>query len=316
MKAAFVFPGQGAQKVGMGRDFFERSPIGRSVFESADRALDASITELIFEGPEETLTLTANTQPAILTVSIAALKAFREQSDLQPEFVAGHSLGEYSALVAAGAMSFEDAVRTTRARGQFMQDAVPPGDGAMAAVMGNLSGEAILDICNEVADDRVVVAPANFNAPGQVVISGHADGVKRASTVLKERGARVIPLKVSAPFHSALMSPAARRLDAVLADVRFSAPAMPVITNAEARPNQDPHRIRDLLVRQVTAPVLWTDTVNSMLNAGIDVFIEFGPGNVLTGLLRRFKSNAAMISINAMDKIDMGLDTLKKLQNP
>jgi [acyl-carrier-protein] S-malonyltransferase len=312
MKVAFLFPGQGAQKVGMGRELFESSTAARTVFEKADASLDEPLSRLIFEGPAEELTLTANTQPSILTVSLAALGAFREKSDITPAFVAGHSLGEFSALVAAGAMTFEDAVRTTRARGTFMQEAVPAGKGAMAAILGNLSPERITEICRE-ASDGESAAPANFNCPGQIVISGHKNAVERASSALGEEGAKVIPLAVSAPFHSSLMEPAAAQLDGVLNEIDFSELSVPVVTNVEAKPNSDAGRIHELLVRQVTAPVLWTDSIRLMLEEGIQTFIEFGPGNVLAGLLRKIDREANAVSVNSPSGVDKAIEILKKL---
>ncbi len=314
MRVAFLFPGQGAQKVGMGLDLVERSAEAKKVFEQADEALGESLSKMIFEGPADSLTLTANTQPAILTMSVAALRAFGEKSDLVPDFVAGHSLGEFSALVASGAMRFEDAVRITRKRGTFMQEAVAPGEGAMAAIMGKLTPEEIRATCDESSEGEVV-SPANFNAPGQVVISGHAGAVKRASAALKEKGSKAIPLRVSAPFHSALMEPAARKLDEALRFIQFETPNMGVVTNVEAEPNRDAERIHEILVNQVTSPVRWTDTIEFMLKEGVDLFVEFGPGSVLAGLLKRFEHNSTMISINSVESIDNGLEVLEKLQN-
>ncbi len=312
MKVAFLFPGQGAQTVGMGRELFKSSVAAQSAFEEADNALGEPLTQLIFEGPLEELTLTANTQPAILTTSIAAFRAFCEKSDVSPDFVAGHSLGEFSALVAAGAMGFADAVRTTRARGTFMQEAVPPGKGAMAAVMSSIPFEEIAEACKNAAGEEVV-SPANLNTPDQVVISGNSGAVTRASDALADKGARVIPLKVSAPFHSALMEPAARRLDDFLANIEFAEPTVPIVTNVEARPNRDAGRIRELLVRQVTAPVRWTESVRNMLDSGIETYIEFGPGRVLAGLLRRIERTVKVISVNSPKGLDKAVETLEKL---
>lgn len=308
MKTAFVFPGQGAQKVGMGRELFESSAAARAVFDEADATLGESLSRLIFEGPQDQLTLTANTQPAILTVSIAAYRAFAERSDMQPAFVAGHSLGEFSALVAAGALRFRDAVKTTRARGTFMQDAVLKGQGAMAAVMRRTADE-VAEACRAAAQTEVV-SPANFNSPQQIVISGHAAAVTRAGDLLAESGGRVIPLQVSAPFHCALMEPAARNLDDFLAGVEFATPTVPVVTNVEAEPNQDGLRIRELLVRQVTSPVRWSDSVKRMVASGVTTFIEFGPGVVLNGLIRKIDSATTVKSIATPGDIDSALEAL------
>ncbi|MFO8073868.1 MAG: ACP S-malonyltransferase [Polyangia bacterium] len=309
MKAAFVFPGQGAQKVGMGRDLFEGSAAARFVFERADAALGESFCKLLFEGPQDELTLTANAQPAILTVSIAALEALREKTDEQPALVAGHSLGEFSALVCAGALSFEDAVRTTRARGNFMQDAVPPGEGAMAAVM-KAEPDAVESACERAAEGEVV-APANFNSPGQIVISGHAPAVGRASKLLEADGARVIPLRVSAPFHSQLMAPAAERLDAFLAELDIKEPRAPVVANVSAEPNSQAGAIRELLVRQVTSPVRWTESVRNMIAAGIDRFVELGPGTVLAGLIKKIDRNQQVISAGDGEGIEKAASFLE-----
>ncbi|MBN2341284.1 MAG: ACP S-malonyltransferase [Deltaproteobacteria bacterium] len=313
MKTAFVFPGQGAQKVGMGKELSEQFDIAKSTFEEADQALNENFQQLIFEGPAEELTLTANTQPAIVTVSIAALRSFQEVCNVKPDFVAGHSLGEFAALVASGALEFTDAVRTTRARGTYMQEAVPAGKGAMAAVM-KVDDEVIISAC-EAAAQSAVVAPANFNCPEQTVISGEKDAVARASEILKEHGARVIPLKVSAPFHCALMAPAADKLNTFLNDVQFGKPVPPVVTNVEAFPNMDAERIRELLVKQVTSPVLWTDSVRYMIGQGVSTFIEFGPGNVLAGLISKIDSSVEVISVNTPDGIDKAKEVLEKNQS-
>lgn len=310
MKFALVFPGQGAQKVGMGKELIESSTIARRTFEEADEALGEPLSKLIAEGPAEALTLTANTQPAIVTMSIAALRVFQERCTELPVFVAGHSLGEYSALVACGAMSFEDAVRTTRARGTFMQQATAAGVGAMAAVIG-LEPADIERACAAAAQSEVVSA-ANFNAPGQIVISGHAAAVKRASEILSQNGARVIPLQVSAPFHCALMAPAAENLRRWLADIRFNVPTMPVVTNVEASPNVDPTRIADLLTQQVTAPVRWSDSVRFMTGQDVTPFIELGPGNVLAGLIKKTDARAAVVSVSTPAAVDKALELLQK----
>jgi [acyl-carrier-protein] S-malonyltransferase len=292
-KTAFVFPGQGSQKVGMGRALHDSHPEARAVFMEVDEALGYPLSKLCFEGPEAELTLTANAQPAILATSIAALRALQTRSPLRPAAVAGHSLGEYSALVAAGAMRLADAARLVHLRGKFMQDAVPAGLGAMAAILG-LSAEDVAAACREAAGAEVV-SPANLNGGGQVVIAGHKDAVDRACAAAKAKGAkRAIPLSVSAPFHCALMQPAADRLAAELARVEVKAPEVPVVTNVEAKPNQDPARVKELLTRQVTAPVRWEESVQCLAALGVNSIVEVGAGNVLGGLVRRIAPDLAV----------------------
>ncbi len=282
---AFVFPGQGAQKVGMGQDLVQAIPVAREVFDQADEALGYAISKLCFEGPEDELMLTANSQPAILTLSIALLRAIEAQEELTPEIVAGHSLGEYSALVCAGALSFEDAVRTVHKRGLFMQEAVPVGEGAMAAVIG-MDPEDVAGLCSDAAEGQVL-CPANYNSPRQTVIAGHTAAVKRAVALVKERGGVGKELPVSAPFHCPLMEPAAVKLAAELEQVSFSDPSIPVVTNVEAAPNEQGPRARELLVKQVTASVRWTDSVKKMLELGVTEFHEIGPGRTLCGLIKQ-----------------------------
>jgi len=295
---AFLFPGQGAQSVGMGRALVESSPRARAVFERADQALGYSISKLCFEGPESELVLTANTQPAILTMSIAVLEALREAfPELpKPAFVAGHSLGEYSALVAASALSLEDAVRLVHLRGRAMQEAVPPGVGAMAAVMGG--DEATLRALCEKAAQGEVVAPANFNAPGQVVISGHASAVERARVLAAEAGMKAIPLKVSAPFHCALMAPAARAVEAALKEITLGTLEVPVVANVDAQPNSDTSRIAELLVRQVDGAVRWEESVRCLSGRGVTRALELGPGSVLAGLVKRIEKSLSTLSVS------------------
>ena len=283
---AFVFPGQGSQYAGMGKDLAENFPVARQVFEEANDALGMDLAGLCFNGPEEDLKLTTNTQPAILTTSIAALRVLQQETGLVPIYAAGHSLGEYSALVCAGGLEFADAVRIVRQRGSFMQEAVPVGVWAMAAILG-LEGADLDAVCQEAAQGEVV-APANFNSPGQVVIAGHAGAVERAMELAKARGAkRALPLPVSAPFHCALMTPAGERLRNVLGGIAVGTLAVPVVSNVEAQPNQNASRIRDLLVAQVSAPVRWDESVQTMNQLGVDRFVEIGPGKVLAGLVKR-----------------------------
>jgi [acyl-carrier-protein] S-malonyltransferase len=284
---AFLFPGQGSQKVGMGKALAEAYPEARAVFEEADAALGFSLSKLCFEGPAEELTLTANAQPAILATSIAALRALQPRTDLRAGVVAGHSLGEYSALVAAGALRLTDAVRVVNLRGKFMQEAVAPGEGAMAAIV-NLDRAGVEAVCAEAARELgAVVSPANHNGGGQIVIAGAKAAVDRAAALTKERGGKAIPLKVSAPFHCALMKPAADRLGAELARIEVVAPSVPVVTNVEAAPSTDPVRLKALLVEQVTAPVRWEESVQRIVAMGATRALEVGAGNVLAGLVKR-----------------------------
>jgi [acyl-carrier-protein] S-malonyltransferase len=293
---AFVFPGQGSQHAGMGKELAADFPVARQVFEEADDALGFSLSRLCFEGPEDDLKLTTNTQPAILTTSIAALRVVAAETGLAPAYVAGHSLGEYSALVAAGAVAFADAVRTVRARGAFMQEAVPVGVGAMAALIG-LDNSAVEAICRDAAEGEIV-SPANFNGGGQLVIAGHAGAVERAIGLAKERGAkRALPLPVSAPFHCALMVPAGERLAGVLAGIEVLPLRVPVVTNVEAAPNSNAERVKDLLVTQVSSPVRWEESVRTMVELGVDRFVEVGPGKVLGGLIKRIAKGAAVQNI-------------------
>lgn len=284
---AWLFPGQGTQDVGMGRALHEKSPSARAVFERADGALGYSISKLCFDGPLEELTLTENAQPAIVTASIAALAALREAlPDLDPPRLAlGHSLGEYSALVAAGALTLEDAVRLVHLRGKAMQAAVPPGAGAMAAIMGG-DPEVVAALCVEAAAGDVL-SPANFNAPGQIVISGAAAAVGRAVELAQSKKLKAIPLKVSAPFHCALMAPAARAVEAALAAIPLGPLSFPVVANVDAQPNADVSRVPELLVRQIDAPVRWDASVVCVAEAGVTRALEIGPGKVLAGLVKR-----------------------------
>ncbi|MGE5275705.1 MAG: ACP S-malonyltransferase [Acidobacteriota bacterium] len=286
-----LFPGQGSQFVGMGRQLHDASAAARAVFEEADAALGFSLSRLCFEGPEEELKATANTQPAVLTHSVAAWRDLEKRFPERLEgaaIAAGHSLGEYSANVAAGALSFPDAVRLVRRRGEFMQEAVPAGVGAMAAILG-LPPEAVESACREAAQGEVV-APANFNSPEQTVIAGHAEAVARACALLTERGAkRAVPLPVSAPFHCALMAPARERMEPLLEAATFSDARLPVVTNVDAAPVSSGPALRDGLVRQIDSPVRWVDSVRRLAAEGADRGLEIGPGNVLAGLVRRIE---------------------------
>jgi [acyl-carrier-protein] S-malonyltransferase len=286
----------------MGKDLAENFPQARHAFEEANDALGMDLAKLCFDGPEEDLKLTANTQPAIVTTSIAALRVMQEEAGLVADYVAGHSLGEYAALVCAGALSFEDAVRTVRQRGNFMQDAVPVGVGTMAAIIG-LDAQVVDEVCDEVAQQEVV-APANYNSPGQIVIAGHIAAVERAMALAKERGAkRALPLPVSAPFHCRLMEPAARQLEAVLGEVSVSDLTCPVISNVEATPNRKAGAVRDLLVKQVYSPVRWEESVRTMTAQGVDRFIEIGPGKVLSGLIKRIARGSKIQNIGTVDDL-------------
>jgi [acyl-carrier-protein] S-malonyltransferase len=301
---AFLFPGQGSQKVGMGRALCDAFPAASAVFQEADEALGYSISKLCFEGPEEDLTRTENGQPAILTTSIAALRVIEAETGIRPTIAAGHSLGEFSALVAAGAFSLADAVRIVHQRGRFMQEAVPQGQGAMAAVLG-LEGEPLAEACRQAAAEvGQVVSPANYNGGGQVVIAGSTSAVERACAVCKEKGAKkTIPLKVSAPFHCAMMAPAQTRLAEVLNGISIGRMSIPVVTNVEATANQHSERVRDLLIAQVTAPVLWEQSVRAIAAMGITRAVEVGHGSVLAGLVKRIAPELQVMSASDADAI-------------
>jgi [acyl-carrier-protein] S-malonyltransferase len=292
---AFLFPGQGSQAVGMGKDLFERFPVARKTFEEADQALGKKLSHLCFEGPEEQLRLTENTQPAILTVSVAAWRVLEEKG-IKPGFVAGHSLGEYSAHVAAGTISFADAVRTVRNRGMYMQEAVPVGTGVMAAILG-MSLDAVGAVCGDAAQGQVC-EPANINSPEQIVISGHAAAVERAVKLAQERGAkRAILLPVSAPFHCSLMKPAQERLALDLQKLTFAAPKIPVVCNVYAKPVEDAESSREALVRQVTGSVNWSDSMQLLVARGVQMLIEVGPGKVLCGLMRQIDRSRKCLNV-------------------
>lgn len=298
---AFVFPGQGSQKVGMGRALADAYPICRHTFDEADAALGEPLSRLCFEGPEERLTLTENTQPAILAVSVAAGRLL-ESLGVRPAFVAGHSLGEYSANVAAGTMTFADALRTVRRRGRYMQEAVPVGTGAMAAVLG-LDAALVAQACEEAAHGEVV-SPANMNGAGQVVIAGGTDAVARAGERAKALGARrVVPLPVSAPFHCALMTPAQDRLAPELRALETREPRMPIVANVDALPKRTAADAIEALVAQVSAPVRWEDVVRRLASEGVTTYVEVGPGTVLSGLIRKIQRDAIVASFGSPDDI-------------
>jgi [acyl-carrier-protein] S-malonyltransferase len=313
-KVAFVFPGQGAQAVGMGRALYDAVPEARAAIDAAHEALagEVDLRALLFDGPEDDLKRTANTQPAILTVSAAAHAALKARApDLVPAFVAGHSLGEYSALVAAGSLALADAVRVVRSRGAFMQEAVPEGVGAMAAVVG-LDAGAVQSACDvAIAAGAEVVSPANLNSPEQTVIAGERAAVEAVSVRLKEAGAkRVLPLPVSAPFHCALMAPVQPRLKAVLDEIEVRPPAMPLVSNVEAAPVDDPAKIRDLLIAQVVAPVRWVESVQALAAAGVTDLVELGPGKVLSGLVRRIDKSLTCHNVEDPAGLEKVLEAL------
>jgi len=301
LSVAAIFPGQGAQKVGMGKALADAFPVCRDTFAEADAALGDALSRTIFDGPEDQLTLTSNQQPAILAVSIAAFRLL-ESKGLKPAFVAGHSLGEYSANVAAGTFGFTDAVSIVRRRGQYMQEAVPVGTGAMAAILG-LDADAVADVCREAAGGDVV-SPANMNGGGQVSIAGSAAAVARASELAKARGARrAVPLQVSAPFHCALMKPAEHRLAPELRALRTQDPRVPVVANVDAQPKRDARGAIDALVAQVSAPVLWEAVVQRLASEGVTTYVEVGPGTVLSGLVKRIHRDATVVNFGSPDDL-------------
>jgi [acyl-carrier-protein] S-malonyltransferase len=305
---AFLFPGQGSQAVGMGKDLAHRYPIARQTFQEADDALGKALSQLCFAGPEDHLRLTENTQPAILTVSIAAWRVLTEKG-IQPAFAAGHSLGEYSAHVAAGTTSFADAVRTVRNRGKYMQEAVPVGTGAMAAILG-MNLDAVLELCAE-ASQGGVCEPANLNSPEQIVISGNATAVDRAIKLAQERGAkRAVLLPVSAPFHCSLMKPAQERLAADIQTLQLSQPKIPVICNVYGTPVEDAESAREALVRQVTGSVKWSESMKLLIARGVQTVVEVGPGKVLCGLMRQIDRSKKCLNVEDDPSLQKTLEFL------
>lgn len=312
MKTALIFPGQGSQSVGMGRSIAERAPAARDVFEEADRTVGFSLSRLCFEGPEGELRLTANTQPAILATSVALLRAFEEKragSGFAPDFVAGHSLGEYTALVAAGGIKFADAIGAVRQRGIFMQEAVPEGVGAMAALVG-CDVETVTEVCLDVKG-LGVCSPANINSPKQVVIAGHAAAVGRAVEIARERGVRrAVMLPVSAPFHCELMKPAADRLQAVLDGLEFEDLRVPLVANVSADLVTSGELARACLIQQVASPVLWSESIQKLIEFGVTRFIEIGPGKVLTGLVRQISREVEILNIGDAESLEQSVAAL------
>ncbi|MBP2240093.1 [acyl-carrier-protein] S-malonyltransferase [Cytobacillus eiseniae] len=310
-KIAFIFPGQGSQVVGMGKSLADSDKTVHSFFEKADERLGFPLSNIIFEGPQEELTLTTNAQPALLTTSIAILEFFK-QSGVKPDFVAGHSLGEYSALVAAGVLSFSDGVYAVRKRGEFMEEAVPSGEGTMAAVLG-MDREKLRAVTDEITEQGNSVQLANLNCPGQIVISGSKKGVELAASKAKEEGAkRVLPLVVSGPFHSELMKPAAEQFKEILNQLTVNNAEVPVIANVTAKEMTSADEMKTRLIEQLYSPVLWEDSVERMISLGVDTFIEIGPGKVLSGLVKKIDKNVQIYAVSDRESCLQVMETLKE----
>ncbi len=303
VKVAFVFPGQGSQVVGMGQSFYNVLPWAKEAYGAADEILEYGLSKIALEGPPEELNRTENTQPALLVASLIALGALKASFPIEPVMMAGHSLGEYTALVASGALQFTDAVSLVHKRGRYMQEAVPDGTGGMAAVLG-LEAAKVEEVCREASVGESVVVPANINSPVQVVVSGSIEAVERVYGIAKEAGAkRVVPLKVSAPSHSPLMAPAAERFAKELEGVEFSRPTVPIVTNVEAELTSDPKAFADLLIRQLTSPVRWVETIEKMKSEGVEAIIEIGPGTVLTGLIKRIDKSIVVYNLASVNDL-------------
>ncbi|WP_251549118.1 ACP S-malonyltransferase [Neobacillus muris] len=310
-KIAFVFPGQGSQAVGMAKELAEKNSEVMEYFKKADQTLNFPLSRLVFEGPKEELTLTINTQPALLTTSLAILEFF-QKSGIVPDYTAGHSLGEYTALAAAGALSFEDAVYLVRKRGEYMESAVPNGEGTMAAVLG-MERDKLSFITGQVTDSGNPVALANLNCPGQIVISGTRKGVELAGAQAKENGAkRVLPLEVSGPFHSPLMKPAASQLQAILNEITMADANIPVVANVTAEPITEADEIKGKLIEQLYSPVLWEDSVKRMIELGVDIFVEIGPGKVLSGLIKKIDKTVKTYAVSDEESAIAVMEALKE----
>lgn len=311
-KIAFVFPGQGSQSVGMGLSVYQENEQAKKIFQIANERLGRNLSDIIFNGPIEELTKTVNTQPALVTTSIALYQLLK--SEITPDYTAGHSLGEYSALVASGVLDFSDAVYAVSKRGEYMEEAVPHGQGTMAAVLG-LDRSILHDICKEIEESGDTVQLANINCPGQIVISGTVSGVEKAADEAKAKGAkRVIPLQVSGPFHSSFMKPAAEKFANVLEEISIQNATIPVIVNVTAEPVTDRELIKDLLVQQLYSPVLWEDSVKKLIELGVDTFVEIGPGRVLSGLIRKIDRNVTTISVQDIASCYEAIEQLRGMK--